>query len=191
MRKATARLAISEAEISLGRVMKELKELRERVELLEREAFRFGQDDILPTQKEPRLGRKPKFETEDLLDRRMRLSTWLEQNWPRLSVALRRAENSNNPSVAIAEFIAAKRYGIPACVSHRSATRQRIMLTLWGVFWRVGAFMGTQGLWRLQWPGCQSWVGRGRSIFARHTLTQLATHSRCTGTICGGSFLTG
>jgi hypothetical protein len=58
------------------------------------------------------MGRKPKLETDKLLKRREHLTSWLEQNWPRLSVALHGTETSGNPAEAIAALVAAKTEGI-------------------------------------------------------------------------------
>jgi hypothetical protein len=113
MRKEPPPTATSKAEISLNHVLNELSGLRKRVEVLEKEVYPFGMDEALPPPKKARLGRPSKLETPEVLRRRASLTTWLEQNWPRLAVALRSAEQSKNPSRAIAAFIAAKRDGVP------------------------------------------------------------------------------
>ena len=44
-----------------------------------------------------------------LLERRVRLCAWLELNWSRLSVALRKAQKSGNTSEAIAALVATEK----------------------------------------------------------------------------------
>jgi len=97
----------------LSRVLELVSELRARVEQLEKQVFPCGPNDLSPPEPKPRKGRKPKLETDEVLKRRMHLTSWLEQNWPRLSVALQKAESSGDPSEAIAAFVAAKTQGIP------------------------------------------------------------------------------
>lgn len=103
----------SEEGISSNLALELTAGLRARVELLEREVFPYGPDIPSSPLPGPRRGRKPKLGTDELLKRRIYLTAWLEQNWPRLSVALRIAEGTKNPSVAIAAIIAAKNAGIP------------------------------------------------------------------------------
>lgn len=97
--------ATSKAAFSLKRAEELLNQLQERVAWLEEEAHSRTPERFSPAPPK-RMGRRPGIETPDLLDRRKRLSTWLEQNWPYLSRALRKAKNSTD---AITAMIAAKK----------------------------------------------------------------------------------
>ncbi len=112
MRKQSLPQENSEAVISLSRVLELLSELRARVERLEKETFPDGLDNqscSLPLPPKLRKGRRPKLNIGILLQRRVRLTAWLETNWPRLSIALRRAQKSGDTSEAIAALIAAEK----------------------------------------------------------------------------------
>jgi hypothetical protein len=111
MRKKRFISANSEDDFSLQRAKEMLIELRERVAWLEGEVFSITSHQFFPAPPK-RMGRRPKIETQVLLNRRNRLTTWLEQNWPNLSIALRRARNS---SQALAGLIAAKE-GVPGAL---------------------------------------------------------------------------
>src|SRR6266496_4291337 len=78
---------------SLKRAEELLNQLQERVAWLEEEAYLRTLERFSPAPPK-RMGRRPGIETPDLLKRRKCLSTWLEQNWPYLSSALRKAKNS-------------------------------------------------------------------------------------------------
>ncbi len=126
----------------MNRVLELLSELRARVERLEGEVFPCGPDDLSLSPPKPRKGRKPNLETGELLKRRLYLTAWLEQNWPPLSVALRRAENSNNPSAAIAEMIAVKRKGIPGVFQPPFYDTPEAYVEDLGKFLKSGRFHG-------------------------------------------------
>lgn len=112
MRKQAQKVTYFEEDISKARIQEMLFELVDRVERLEREVFPCGPDDFSSPPSKPRRGRKPKLETKEVLARRERLNLWLEQNWPRLLVPLRRAQRSKDFSYAISALIAAKKEGI-------------------------------------------------------------------------------
>jgi hypothetical protein len=112
MRKKPPPHENSKETISLDRIVEMLSELRTRVNRLESELLPYGPKISEPPQR-PRKGRKPSLETERLFERRKNLTTWLEQNWPRLSVAVRKSERSGNSSVAIAALVYAKNQGTP------------------------------------------------------------------------------
>jgi hypothetical protein len=84
----------SEEAIFKNQVIELLSELRFRIERLERAAYLAGIGDPYSQPPRPRKGRKPKLETALLLQRRSNLTTFLEQNWPRLFIPLRKAEDS-------------------------------------------------------------------------------------------------
>ena len=105
----------SKKRLSLNQVMKLVTELRERIERLELREDKYAPyipDNLSPPPRKPRMGRKPKLETDELLGRWKRLTTWLEQNWPRLLVPMRDAECSGSASEAIAAILAVKEHGI-------------------------------------------------------------------------------
>lgn len=54
-----------------------------------------------PLPVKPEMGRKRKLEQEELLKRRDVLSRWVEEAWPFLSVALRKAKNSDHALAAV------------------------------------------------------------------------------------------
>jgi hypothetical protein len=105
---------ISKEGISLKMVLDQLSELRGRIEQLEIEFFGYPSlpRNFIPPQRKPRKGRKPKLETNELLERWKCLTTWLEQNWPLLLIPMRKAEGSGNAPDAIAAIMAAKKHGI-------------------------------------------------------------------------------
>jgi hypothetical protein len=109
MRKSLPSRMYSEENISLNRLFEMLSELRVHVAKLEMEVFPSEPDNLPTEPRKPRRGRKPRLHTATLLNRRVNLTAWLELNWPRLSVALRRAEKSGNPSEAIAELVATEK----------------------------------------------------------------------------------
>jgi len=113
MRNEPSRRKSSETALSPERVREWLSEHDVRLERLEKAAFPGGQADLTPSPPKPRKGRKPKLETDALLERRKNLTAWLEQNWPRLLVAMREAESSGNYAGAIVALVAAKNHGIP------------------------------------------------------------------------------
>jgi hypothetical protein len=84
----------SKDRFSLQMAEEMIAELRHRIERLEAEVL----DDVGSVLPEPavrrRKGRRPAIEISALLERRNRLATWLEQNWPQLSIALRKAKDS-------------------------------------------------------------------------------------------------
>jgi hypothetical protein len=106
MRKRPSKAVISEVAFSSSDVGKTLSDFSERIERLEAEVFGTGADVFAPTPVKRGKGRRPKLEPEELLQRRDRLTAWVEQNWPYLSVALSKAKNSPQ---AIAAITAAKR----------------------------------------------------------------------------------
>ena len=114
MRKSPLTRADSEDGILLDQAIEMLSELRSRVEQLEVEVYgdRKSKPPSPSSVPNVRSGRKPKLEVETLLKRRISLTAWLEQNWPRLSVPLRKAEASGNASEAVAAIIAARKFGI-------------------------------------------------------------------------------
>jgi hypothetical protein len=94
MRKKPSTPVISEVDLSLPDVVKMVSELRERIERLEADAFGTGTYVLASPLVKRGKGRRPKLEPEEVLQRRDRLTNWMEQNWPFLSVALRAARNS-------------------------------------------------------------------------------------------------
>ena len=105
MRQRSTIDATSEAEFSLLDAKRMISELRERVLRLEAELFGTGAYGLGPLPVRPANGRKRKLEQEELLKRRDELSRWVEESWPLLSVALRKARNSDD---ALAAILAAK-----------------------------------------------------------------------------------
>jgi hypothetical protein len=71
-----------------------LSAINKRIEKLEAEVFWAGPSILEPPTVKHGRGRRPLLETQELLQRRDHLTYWLEQNWPYLSVALRKARNS-------------------------------------------------------------------------------------------------
>jgi hypothetical protein len=142
MRKEPPPKVTSKAEISPNHVLNELSELRKRVELLEKEVYPFGKGEPFPPPKKARLGRAPKLEPAEVLRRRENLTTWLEQNWPRLAAALRWAEQSKNPSRAIAALIEAKRDGIPGVFQPPFYDEPEEFVEALGKFLESGRFHG-------------------------------------------------
>jgi hypothetical protein len=92
--------------------LKELVELRARIERLESEVFIYGVPALPSSTTKGRMGRKPKLETSELLNRRKHLTTWLEQNWPYLLQPLRTAKSKGDASIAISALIFAKTHGV-------------------------------------------------------------------------------
>jgi len=88
-------------------LLKLISELQTRIERLESEVSLLG--GTLPPQPppKPRRGRKARLNPEVVLLRRVRLTAWLETNWPQLSVPLRRAQKSGKTSEAIEALIGA------------------------------------------------------------------------------------
>jgi len=85
----------------LPEVNKKLAEIDERTKRLEAEIFGTGTEILaLPLVKRKK-GRRPKLEPAELLHRRDQLTNWMEQNWPYLSVALRKVNNSQGAVTAI------------------------------------------------------------------------------------------
>ena len=115
MRKPPQIRAGSEDGILLNRAIEMLAELRSRVEQLEAEIYGYRTSKSPSSSSVPKVrnGRRPKLEGEVLLKRRISLTAWLEQNWPRLSIPLRKAEASRNASEAVGAIIAARKFGIP------------------------------------------------------------------------------
>jgi hypothetical protein len=142
MRKKPPSQEHSREASSLSRIVEAISELQERVEQLENEVFPCGPSILSPLRTKPRMGRKPKLETEKLLKRRVHLTAWLEQNWPRLSVAMRRAENSGDPAAAIAALVAAKAEGISGVAQPRFYDSPEKYEQELGKFLRSGRFHG-------------------------------------------------
>jgi len=113
MRKAWNSWETTEGTNSTDQILESLSELRKRIEKLERQVFPYGPERLDSVMQRSGKGRKPKLETKHLLQRRESLTTWIEQNWPRISVAMRKAESSSNPAIAITAMVAAKEEGIP------------------------------------------------------------------------------
>jgi hypothetical protein len=105
MRKRPTIGVTSEEDFSLADAKKLISDLQDRVLRLEAESFGTGAFVLGPPPVKPGMGRKRKLEPEELLKRRDLLSRWLEEDWPSLSVALRKAKNSNQ---ALAAILAAK-----------------------------------------------------------------------------------
>ena len=108
MRKRATKSTTSEEAISISELTTLVLELRERVRRLE--GVVSGNEPLLligeePTRK-PTMGRKPKLAPDELVRRRDRLSSWIEQNWPFLSVEL---GNPRNAKFAAYAFVKAKR----------------------------------------------------------------------------------
>lgn len=82
---------------------KMLAEMNKRIERLEAQAFWAGTDDLGMSQEKQTRGRRSLLEQKVLLDRRDHLTTWIERNWPYLSVALRKAKNAQDAAAAIKE----------------------------------------------------------------------------------------
>ena len=109
MRKKPSIQVISEVALSLPEVAEKLKTMDKRIKLLETEIFWAGPPPQASPTAKRRKGRRPKLEQQELLARRTQLTTWLEQNWPYLSVALRKAKSAHAGAAAINE--AKKRKG--------------------------------------------------------------------------------
>src|SRR5215469_13286242 len=88
----------SGVELTSSELAQVLHEIKERLSRLETEAF--GTNGLIPHSppKKPKRGRKPKLDQQELLERRDQLVTFLEQNWPYLSVALCKAQKPRNAS---------------------------------------------------------------------------------------------
>lgn len=134
MRKTLIPCENFEENISFNGILELLSSLCARVEQLEKEVFPCGPNALSLPQPKPRRGRKPKLDTGELLKRRIDLTAWLEQNWPRLSVAVRRAEKSCNSSDAIAEFSAVKRNGVVAMLQLPFRNSPNNLRPLSGIF---------------------------------------------------------
>jgi hypothetical protein len=108
MRKRAKKSTTSEEAISISELTKLVVELRERVRKLE--GVVSGNEPLLfvgeEPSGEPSMGRKPKLPADELVRRRDRLSSWIEQNWPFLSVEL---GNPRNAKFAAYAFVKAKR----------------------------------------------------------------------------------
>jgi hypothetical protein len=100
MRKSRLNGTNSKSDSSQEDCAKVISELKARVEALERQVYWDGMG-ALNRQPQPKLGRKPKLEVEELLQRRVRVTSWIEQSWPNLSVGLRRARNADEAMQAI------------------------------------------------------------------------------------------
>jgi hypothetical protein len=105
MRKRPTIGVTSEADFSLVDAKRMISDLQQRVLRLEAELFGTGAFVLGPPPVKPGMGRKRKLEQEELLKRRDLLSRWVEEDWPLLSVALRKAKNSDD---ALAAILAAK-----------------------------------------------------------------------------------
>jgi len=92
----------SAAAISSPEALRLISNLQERVSRLEGEVFGTGVYPLAPSVT-PRRGRSPSLETNELLKRRDQITYWLEQNWPFLSLALRKAVNADQAICAILE----------------------------------------------------------------------------------------
>jgi hypothetical protein len=106
MRKQLYLQGISEEVKSLSQILEQLSDLRARVAKLEMKVFTVNSDNIASQPRKPNKGRKPRLPKVTLLNRRDNLTAWLEKNWPRLSVAMRRAEKSGKTPEAIAALVA-------------------------------------------------------------------------------------
>lgn len=80
-----------------------ISELRERVSRLEEQLFGTEAFVSGPPLVKPGMGRKRKLQQEELLKRRDTLSRWVEQDWPCLSIALRKAKNADQTLAAVLE----------------------------------------------------------------------------------------
>ncbi len=78
-----------------------ISDLRDRVLRLEAELFGTGAFLLGPLPVKPEMGRKRKLEQGELLRRRDTLTRWVEEDWPLLSIALRKAKNSDHALAAI------------------------------------------------------------------------------------------
>jgi hypothetical protein len=105
MRKRPTIDATSEAEFSLPDAKRLISDLHERVLRLEAELFGTGAFLLGPLPVKPEMGRKRKLEQVELLERRDTLTRWVEEDWPLLSIALRKAKNCDH---ALAAVLAAK-----------------------------------------------------------------------------------
>ncbi len=102
MRKKPPSTPRSEEANSQLNMEKRLTEICERLERLEAEVF--GTDVLCQSPLPPRpskKGRKPRIDPKEVLERRDRLTVWLEQNWPFLSVRLSEAEKPVHAAVAM------------------------------------------------------------------------------------------
>jgi len=113
-----------------------------RIARLEAAVFPFGLEKLIPTQPKRRKGRKPKLAADVLLKRRVSLTTWLEQNWPRLLVAMRKAESSGNTSDAMAALIDAKNHGIQGVFQPPFYHSPEQFETALGAFLKSGRYRG-------------------------------------------------
>lgn len=105
MRKQPAKQANYEETLSVADLADSLQRVIQRLGRLEEEVFGVGvaRPETKPAKK--KMGRKPKLDQQELLNRRDQLVGWMEQVWPALSVALRK----ENPHEAIAAINRAKK----------------------------------------------------------------------------------
>ena len=105
MRKKPTNATNTEVVLSLPDVVKKLEEINERTKQLEAEVYGAGASVMGPRAVKRKKGRRPKLEPVILLERRDRLTNWMERSWPYLSVALRQANDSHEAIAAIIESI--------------------------------------------------------------------------------------
>lgn len=105
MRKARQNSRRSEEPFSLEHAQKLISELVLRVEKLENQAFWDGMRARFQPPAKRSKGRPPRIPEDELLDRRKNLSSWIEFNWPEVSVRLRNARSSVE---ALAAMVSAK-----------------------------------------------------------------------------------
>lgn len=96
--------AILEEPFSLSELTKIVLDLRERVRLLESGELRAGLFTGFPMSQQRKpgtMGRPPKLASEEVIQRRNHLSHWIENCWPILFLALRKAKSATEALDAI------------------------------------------------------------------------------------------
>ena len=110
--------------------------------LLEKEICPYGAEGVSQPPPKVRMGRKPKLNTGKLLQRRVRLTAWLEDNWPKLSIALRRAEQSGNTSEVVATLAATEKERFTSPYHSAFCQTPEQFETALGAFLKSGRFCG-------------------------------------------------
>jgi len=86
--------------VSYAFLLTQLSELAKRVTELEQEVFEKNQFR-LPEAPKPKPGPKRKLQKEEVLQRRDALIHWLEENWPELRIAIRKARKPEHLAPAL------------------------------------------------------------------------------------------
>jgi hypothetical protein len=101
MRKTSTRTSNSEEGLSTVQLSKQLRQINVRLAQLEAEVFGGFVPLFKAEPHEPVKGRPALLDPAVCVERRDRLASWLEQNWPFLSMALRQTKKSQDAIKAI------------------------------------------------------------------------------------------